>query len=234
MTDQFPGNSHNQALHASTTPRVEKSGPANHPEKKIEPIQGLGRVSQRKKSFGRRFSETFFGSALNETTSYIIRDVLVPAFQNLLIDTATQGLEKMFFGEVRSPNRSRFGVGSRDTNRTHISYDRPSSIRQTSATSSMLSDRGRDVRRERRHMPSSEVRDVFCETRIDADLILERLGDVIEKYEWATVADLKTMMDESPSTTDNNWGWDDVSHARIERTRDGYVIVLPRPEDLRQ
>lgn len=83
-------------------------------------------------------------------------------------------------------------------------------------------------------MPSSEVRDVFCETRIDADLILERLGDVIEKYEWATVADLKTMMDESPSTTDNNWGWDDVSHARIERTRDGYVIVLPRPEDLRQ
>ncbi|FAA01395.1 MAG TPA: hypothetical protein [Siphovirus UK_ancient_CT89] len=61
----------------------------------------------------------------------------------------------------------------------------------------------------------------------------------IEKYRGidvmtpATVGDLYGMAGISQTYTDENWGWRDLRGARAVRARNGYILDLPKPEDVR-
>lgn len=222
MIDEFPGNSH-KALQPPG--KNEEPKPA---DKKIDPIDTkiLGKVTRRKKSLGRRFVETFFTSDSKSVGGYLMRDVLIPALQNLVIDAVTQGFEKAVYGDVRTVrNRSGF-----NQNRTHISYDRPTTIRQTSATGPMSSPN--------RHTPqrrsSSEVQDIVMESRAAAEMVLERLFEALEKYGAVSQADLNSLIGQTSVYTDQIWGWTDLAGSDIRRISGGWLIVLPNPEDLRQ
>lgn len=64
----------------------------------------------------------------------------------------------------------------------------------------------------------------------DAHRVLDALNDIIDKYGYASVADLYDLSDMPPRNyKDNEYGWTTIKNADVFRIRDGYTISLPWP-----
>lgn len=200
LNNKFPANSHKV--------RVEKE------EKKIEKVI-KGKVVQRKKSFGKRFIETFIGEDVDSVGSYILHDVLIPAAKATISDMVQGGIEMMLFGE-RKGTRTR-----RDGNRSYVSYNNYSSG----------SSRNRDDRRDynQRNRSRHDFADITLETRGEAEQVLSHLVDLTMDYGQASVADLYDLIGVTSHFTDNKFGWYDLGSASVSRVRDGYLLNLPKP-----
>jgi hypothetical protein len=85
----------------------------------------------------------------------------------------------------------------------------------------------RDI--SRRARAGHEFDEIILESRAEAELVLEKLADLIEQYEVATVADLYELVGITASHTDLKWGWDDMRDAGVDRVRSGgYLLALPK------
>lgn len=73
---------------------------------------------------------------------------------------------------------------------------------------------------------------MILRTRPEAELILERLFDILEKFEMVTVADFYDLLNEKATPQDEKYGWLALRGASIRRVRGGYLIDLPTPEVL--
>ena len=69
-------------------------------------------------------------------------------------------------------------------------------------------------------------------SREEAEEVLATLHDILEKYGQVTVVDYKELVGVSSSYTENKRGWTDLSDAHVERTFDGWVVVLSDYKDL--
>lgn len=210
--EPYPGNSH----------RSKETPPAKDEGKKVERIT-TGTAIQRKKPLGKRFAETFFGGDARSVTSYIVQDVLLPAIKDTIADVVSQGVERMIFGESRSHLRrgGRPGGGSSG----YVNYQR--------------FGQDRDPRREesrtisRRSRVNQEFDEVLLQTRVEAEAVLERMDDICDRYGSATIADLYDLVGITGNYTDEKYGWTNLKHAVVARTRNGmYVLDLPRPEPI--
>lgn len=210
--DEFPGNSRRSS--EKTTPPVE--------ELKLDKVVS-GKVLRRKKSMGRRIKETLFSGDSTSVFGYLLKEVLVPALQATATDMVTQGIEKAVYGEVRSAGRTTRGSSAP---RPHISYDRPTSIVRSSAATPA-------VRRPITQPSAFDIGEIIVDSKINAEQVTEGLNDTIEQYGAATVANLNELLGQTSAYTDHKWGWTDLSDMRLKRVREGYLLVLPEPEDLR-
>ena len=174
-----------------------------------------GEVVRKQKSKIQNVAETFFGGDLKDVASYVVIDVMIPAAKDMLYDTVAQGFSRLLFGEVRQRTAS--------TNREYTSYG------------SMSRDRSlRRVDQSRRdRISSNDFDDITFRDRRDAEAVMDTLMDTIDHYGQCSVADLLKAAGMSPKYTDYDSGWHDLSRASISRYRDGYVLNMPRTEDLR-
>ena len=62
---------------------------------------------------------------------------------------------------------------------------------------------------------------------------VDKLKDLIEMYEVASVGDLYSLLGITANHVDENWGWHDLSASAIVRSRDGFFLDLPKPENIR-
>lgn len=211
MTTEFPGNSNKSREPEKATPE----------QKQIEKIT-KGEAIRRKKPLGKRFAETFIGGDAKSVWTYVALDVIVPATKDMLADAVSQAVERMIFGEVQSTKRSGRRRGG---NSSYVSYNRYSgNVRAAS-----------NVRREtlsRRARSSHDFDEIILQSRDEAAEVLDRLADLIEKYNAATVADLYDLVGITGNYTDNKWGWTGLAGASVTRIRNGYLLDLPRPEPL--
>lgn len=193
---KFPSNSHKSAA---------KQGGSRKVEKVIR-----GNVVTRKKSLGKRITETFLGDDINNVFSYITHEVLLPAAKSTISDMVSGGIERLLFGEVRSSRNSR------DRGRSYVSY-------------SNYYKGNRDERSTSRNRARHNFDDIILETRGEAEEVLGHLVDIIEEYGVVSVADLYALVDIAGNFTDNKYGWENLSRATVSRVRDGYLIDLPKP-----
>lgn len=83
----------------------------------------------------------------------------------------------------------------------------------------------------RRGRSQHEFDDIVLATRVEAEEVLDRLFDLISRYQTASVADFYEMVGESKNQIDERWGWTDLRSASIVKLRgEGYLINLPKPE----
>lgn len=188
-------------------------------ERKLESVVA-GPVTRRKKPLGRRFTEAFIGGDAPSVWGYVVGDVLVPAARDMLADALTQGFERMIYGEARSTGRraaSRGGQG-------YTSYNRYSSstIRREDPRPPM----------SRRARSQHEFDEIILATRAEAEEVLDNLFQLIEKYGQATVGDLYELVDLTGNYTDDKWGWSDLRGSNVRRTRNGYLLDLPKPDPI--
>lgn len=205
MEGEFPANS-----------RRSRAKPTE--EKKVEKVIE-GSVVRRKKPFGRRFGELFVVGDSHSVGQYLILEVIVPAIRDLVVDTVTQGVERSIFGDsTRAPSRR--GPSQRPSHGPggYVSYNKSS------------------IRPERRPMSrqaraAHDFDEIILPTRREAEEVLDRLSDLVEKYDSVAVSELYALVGETPNFADENWGWfkEDFARSTVTRVRDGYLLDLPKP-----
>jgi hypothetical protein len=195
-------------------------------EKEIITKVVVGEVVQKPKGIGRKFKETFFNGDLKHSGEFVLVDVLLPALRNLVVDMASRGIEKVVYGEsTRGPRRpqtnynysgTRYSVGG-PTN----PFARPQPLGQSY---SPQINRGR----QNRH----DMNDIIVGTKEEADLVMERLIDILEKYDVVSLADLNELLGLETSHLDNKWGWTFLANPQVRQIRQGYLLELPPLEEI--
>lgn len=212
MATDFPSNRHKDKEDAKPEAKKET-------KEKVEKVVE-GEAIRRKKSLGTRLKETFFGGDTRGVWGYVGEEVLIPAAKDMIADAVSQGIERMIYGEAKSSSRR---TGRRpDGKGPYISYDRYSRKKSASRRSD-ISQRAR---------ASHDFDEIILASRVEADEVIDRLFDLVSKYETATVADLYDLVGITGNYTDDKWGWVDLRGADVRRVRNGYLLDLPRPEPL--
>jgi hypothetical protein len=210
---EYPGNSHRS-----------KKEPEPVEEKKIERVTE-GPVIRKKTPLGRRFASLFIAGDSTTVTQYVIRDVLLPGARDMVTSAVTEYVERMVYGEGRTPGRSRPGATrSSGGPAGYVTYNRFASKPTPEAPRAGISARNR---------ATHNFDDIILGTRFEATEVLDKMFDTIARYEQVTVADFYEMVGETGSYTDRKWGWTDITGADIRKVRTGYLIILPEPIDLK-
>jgi hypothetical protein len=247
----LPGNSHSAKLKkqqdAPETPEASKEqvGPIDsaqkqyddhQPEANEEPMVKKvvnGRVTTRKKPLSSRFKEMFAGDGEQTFLDHLINDVAIPRAQEMMVSILHQAMDGVKSGVEDLITGNRTSGGSRattsyGTGRPVTNYNapyRPPSARTTARTTPPAPRM--TIRR------SNRVQDIFFETREDGLDVLDELIDKIKGFGHCTVGDLYSAVGETPRSTDQSWGWDDLDNARVRRLATGeFQLVLPRPIDI--
>lgn len=213
--EEFPSNA-----------RVRREPARETSKSRVEPITTSTPVTVRKKNFGRRMVEAFVGGEPRSVGSFVMLDVLLPAARDMIADGFTQMIEGVVYGEGRSTSR-------RTGNRFTSSAGGLNSGRYHRMASSRFDARPDPREPARARQQSFDYEDLVFGRRVEAEEVLDRLFAVIQEYEAATVRDLHEICRINSPYTTEKWGWSDISSAKIDRIRDGYVLDLPRPEPLR-
>lgn len=175
----------------------------------------------RKKSPLVRFREVFFGDDARSVASYVAQDVLLPAAKDMISDAVTQTVERILFGDSSPARRNT----SRSSNASYTPYHRASAnYKKSNGTS--------DRRGDRRKRASHDFDDIEFDSRAEAEVVLDRLYDLVNDYDYATVSDLYDLVGIDAKFTDENYGWYDLRGSTIRRIRSGYILDLPKPEVL--
>lgn len=210
---EFPSNSHN-IIGDGKNPKVAL------PEKNITKVVTVDAI-QRPKSLGRKFKDLFFGGEFKGATRYITIEVLLPAVKNMVVDATTKGIERVIYGDSNPRRRAEMA------NRPRVSYNSPVDRYASSRGRVMLPDQPPYSARNR-----ATSGDIILVSRDEAELVIETLKDIIEKYDVASVADLHDLVGLPTTHVDNKWGWSVLKYADIRQIREGYLIDLPPVEPI--
>lgn len=215
MSDQFPSNTR-----SGQPAKPRKEVPEKpRPEKVVE-----GRVARRKKPLGKRAKELFTPQDVRGAIEFAVLEEIIPRTKDMISNGFTMALDHVLWGEARHHRSSRYS--SRGDSRSRFDYNRISS--------------GGPPRREEPSRPSMSRRgranhnfdELVYENRFEAQEVLDTMYARLERFEVVTVADLLDLSGITEAYTDEKWGWYDLHGSRIHRTRDGYVLDLPRPEPI--
>lgn len=206
MDSEFPPN--------SVRAKLESSEPETPEDKKVESVV-KGEVTRRKKPLGKRFHETFLGGDARGTAQYVVFSVLIPAAKDMLVEAGAQGIERLVYGESkRRPNPMQRG---------HIAYNRMG----------QPSDRPPPAQLSRRARARHDFDEIILQSRGEAEEVLDRMYDLLSRYDSVSVADLYELTGVQSAHTDQKWGWLDLRGSGVSRTRTGgFLLDLPEPQPL--
>ena len=182
---------------------------------KVEPVV-TGKVRTRRPGLGRQIKESFTGDSLQSVAEYVVIDVAVPAAKSMITDMFKEGIERVMWGDSGSRRTTGVSPTMRIAATNYTRYAAPaikSGARELSA----------------RARSTHDFEEIVLDTREEAANVIDKLNDLIEEYEVATVADLYDLAGYTSEFTDQKWGWTDIRGAQVRRIREGFLIELPRP-----
>ena len=198
--------------------------PSNSRLKKEEPkipeitkVDLKGKASVRDKSMGERFTSLFDKRDFQDIFYHVLENVIVPNIKNLLYDSLTKGSEIAIYGDSR-PVKGSSRLQNRYSGSTYTSrYTRPTETRPSETTK--VGD-------------AVDFGDIFFDNRMDAEVVLDQINQLMEQYGRFTVSWLYELIGVRTPYTNNSYGWTDISQARVKTVRDGYILSLPNPKPL--
>lgn len=195
----------------------EKDAKNNPPKKELEKVVS-GEVVMKPKALGGRFKSIFFGGDISTAIQYVGAEVLLPALRNLVVETISKGADRLIYGDSGRRPRSNYGP--------RVQYNNPIN---RSGFQRNLPDR-RSMDRWSRDQKTPE--DVIVASREDADMVVERLTDIVDSYDVVSMADLYELLGLPSSHIDNKWGWTNLSSIEVRQVREGYRISFPPLEEV--
>lgn len=218
---EFPSNSHvTSEKDIPAAPELEKA--------KVQKIVS-GTVVQRKKPLGKRMRELFIGDDGRGVARYVLLEVMIPAAKDTISDAISQGVERMLFGEASSRRRSNASRSGGYTDYSRIAASARSTPPWKKPAVEQSLPRQTMSRQARTTHNFDEI--VF-ENRAEAEAVLDRMTELLERYALVTVADLYDLAGIETAFTDEKWGWVSLDDMRVLRVRNGYLLTLPRPETI--
>lgn len=208
MSDEFRSNSNKS--------KEEVEEPKNE-EKRVE--APIVQARARKRSGVSKFVRSLFVEDLPNIGTYILEDVLRPSIQNFFIDSVTDSISMLFGGDGGSRRRGRSGRGYSDRVSYRDYYDDDKRRRRR--------DRERDE-----DFRGYDLDDAIVDTRGEAERVIDKMEDMIDRYKAVSVADLYELVGLPSRYTDNKYGWTSIKSAKAQKVRGGYLIQLPDPKPL--
>lgn len=185
-------------------------------DKNIERVTS-GEAIRKKKSLRKQFRDTFIAGDLKSSIRYVAFDILLPTLRDMLWEAGSGGIEKLIFGDSR-----RRGATPPQSGPTgYVSYNRYAMGGHRMAGPQRAMSRMARARHD--------FDEIVLESRTEAEEVIDRLFDLVSRYETATVADLYELVGLPSTHTDHKWGWSDLRGAGVSRVRDGYMLDLPDP-----
>lgn len=186
------------------------------PEKKVESVVS-GKCNVKKRGGLIKLADVFLPEDVVSVKSYILNDVVIPKIKDLLHDIGAEAWDSFWGISGRSgarPTASRL---------TYTSYDRYSRL-----------GANRAEEHNPRRTSGINYDDIVFSSRGDAELVLERMDELCDKYKQVSIADLYDLADISNDNyTLNKYGWTDIREAKIVRlSGGGYTIKMPRATSL--
>jgi hypothetical protein len=178
-------------------------------------------ATRRRRGFGGQFRSTFIDGDARTAWQYVIFNVLVPAAKEALAEAGSAGIEKLIYGEARA---RRGGPAPVHGASGYIAYNQRSRPTGRPGPPQPVSRTAR---------ARQSFNEIVIPTRQEAEEVLDRMFDLISKYESVTVADLYELTGLESAHTDHKWGWEELAGASVGRVRGGgYVLNLPEPQSL--
>lgn len=193
--------------------------PGNSYKSKSEPIKPSkvikGNVVRKKKSFGKKLADVFISEDIDDVKGYILYEVLIPSIKTALADAISGGAD-MLLGT--STFRKRLSKDGKQTNYGTF-YKGNTTMSSSRTTSSYRTGYSYD--------------DIILETRGEAQDVLNTLVDYIDQYGAVRLSDLQEMVGTTGQFTDTYWGWTNLASATVRKVREGWLLDLPKIENLR-
>lgn len=185
---------------------------SNESKTKHDPPAAIAKGKEKKKSFGERLTDSFLASTGEDIKHSIIYDWMIPGIKNMVENI----VHMLLFGDKADPRITRSRGESRIS---QVRYDK------------YYDDR----RRKDEYIPRKPNRnpEVIFTTRSEAEDVLTRMFDLLSEYQRVTVKDLYSLADMPTDFAMSNWGWRDLTGASVVEVRGGYLIKLPRTEEMR-
>ncbi len=175
------------------------------PEKRVEKVVS-GNTRVKKRSGIQKFADIFVPEDVGDIKSYIVTTVIIPAIKKAIMDA----MDMFLYGEGGSQRKA--GSASKVSYRSYYEKNQ---------------DR-RDARPTRAN--AFDYDNIIFDSRGDAEACLDAMYDILSTYPTVSVADLYDLADMPPTNNYmlNRYGWVDLSGSAVVRTRDGYILKLPR------
>lgn len=177
---------------------------------KIEPVTTDVNIKSKKK-FGNNFiAKDVKSSLLEVATTYWF-----PTFKNGLVTGIKKFVDYVFTGTSAS-NGNGINYNSISTPRTTFGSSLPSK-----PSSSFTTNKTTNINR---------FNDVSFNDRGKAEEVLARMIENVASYGMVSVADFWEFIGKSNeiNQVDYDWGWKNLSDARVERCPEGYMIAFPK------
>lgn len=193
----------------------DKSGADSTPKKVDQVVTGavLG-----KRPASRRFKDFLMAESPKVLVGRIARDVLVPRAKASVEEALGAFVSGMFWGEGQQRPISGMVRGStlRGGGINYAGISQGMSPMAMAMAASPTSSSG-------------NYQDVVCPDLTRAETLLANMYDLLNRYNRVSVADLYEAAGIRTSPSDERFGWATLDGARISKTRDGFVLELPRP-----
>lgn len=179
-------------------------------EKKIQKVVA-GNVKTRKKSDIQKFTDVFISEDIGNVKNYILMDVLIPRIRDTVVDIIKNSVDMIFYGGASGPSSKRSTVSK-------VSYSR------------YYNESGRrDYNSATKTRSGLDYDDIIFDNRGDAEAVLSAMEDIIDQYGVVSVGDLYDLAEISTKNyAVNKYGWTDIRSATVFRSREGYMLKLPR------
>ena len=203
MDKEYPSNSY--AAKQQPTEKVTVQ------DKKLNKVISSSARTKKKS----KIKDALVSEDASSVKSYIIMEVLIPAFKKAVSDVVTNGIDMILYGETgKSKRRS----GSKVSYTSY--YDR---------------ERERERRRDYPRISGGfDYEDIILDSRGEGEAVLMQMDTVIDQYGSISIADLYDLVGiPNDNYQNNNYGWTDLRMATVKRTYDGYILKLPRAVSLK-
>jgi len=181
-----------------------------------------GVTKSRRSNIFKAARDEFISEDAPNIGSYIIYDILLPALRDMISDIGHGALDMAMGTETRRYDRRDYGRSS------YISYDRYYDDRDRRK-------RDRDEERRARRRGDRDLDEMVFKYREDAEDVLDRMCDYIERYGDVPVSYFYDLCGETVpgDFTSDDWGWTNLSQAKVSKAgRKGYYIDFPRARQL--
>ena len=149
--------------------------------------------------------------------SFIFDEIVTPLIQRAVVEGVTGAINYLVKGDAYADRKATNSFGKSYINYNGISSGKPSS----SGSQYVYSGKNSGM----------EIENVWFESRVDAQRVLDEMMGVIAQYDILTVNGFYDLIGRTSLIDPSNekFGWSDLRNAYITGARGGWIIHLPRP-----
>ena len=178
-----------------------------------------GPVTIKKPTGIKRIFRMLLAEDLPKVKEYVLQDVLIPSAKKAIDDIVTNTSSILLYGNSGRNKKNTTPFGTRVSYyNDYTSYSKPSNNTTVKSTTERT---------------GFDFEQYVFDNRGDAEKVLDQLQDILGRYGLVRVSNLyESMGVKSNNYCIYNYGWTNLSAAKVSRVPNGYILDLPRPYTL--